>query len=86
MKFRLVIWAAVGALVVILWTLYISHSSLGPYGFTWTLVYLTCPISLARHHALSFYFVLLVNAATYALVGAAVEIIMRRYRRSAVAR
>jgi hypothetical protein len=84
MKLRLAIWAAMGALVVVLWTLYISHSSLGPYGSTWTLVYLTCPISLARHHALSFYFVLLANAATYALVGLVIEGIRRRNRRAAI--
>ena len=43
---------------------------------------LTCPIALARHYALSFYFVLLVNAATYALAGTIVET-MRRYHKQA---
>jgi hypothetical protein len=46
----------------------------------WTLVDVTCPIALARHHALSFYFVLLMNAATYALVGTIVEAMRRHFK------
>ena len=38
-------------------------------GIVWTLAYLTCPIALVHHYAFSFYSVLLVNAASYALVG-----------------
>ena len=71
MKLRIAIWTGVGALVVVFWDLYISATFANPRGILRTLVDLTCPIALARHHALSFYFVLLVNAATYALVGAA---------------
>jgi hypothetical protein len=70
-----------GALVVVLWSLYISATSPTPLGIVWNLAYLTCPISLAHHHALSFYFVLLVNAATYALVGAIVET-MRHHKQT----
>jgi hypothetical protein len=80
MKLRIAIWAGVGALVVVFWTLYASAMALLPLGTTGgTLVYLTCPIALARHYALSFYFVLLVNAATYALVGAVVEAMRRHF-------
>jgi hypothetical protein len=82
MKVRIAIWTGVGAFVVVLWTLYISATSPTPLGNLWTLAYLTCPIALARHYALSFYFVLLVNAATYALIGTVVET-MRRYHKSA---
>jgi hypothetical protein len=82
MKVRIAIWTGVGAFVVVLWTLYISATSPTPLGNLWTLAYLTCPIALARHYALSFYFVLLVNAATYALIGTVVET-MRRYYKSA---
>jgi hypothetical protein len=82
MKVRIALWTGVGALVVVLWTLYISATSPTPLGNLWTLAYLTCPIALARHYALSFYFVLLVNAATYALIGTVVET-MRRYYKSA---
>jgi hypothetical protein len=81
MKLRIAIWTAAGALVVVLWTLYISATSPAPLGILWTLAYLTCPIALARHYALSFYFVLIMNAATYALVGTVVETI-RRYGRA----
>jgi hypothetical protein len=81
MKVRIALWTGVGALVVVLWTLYISATSPTPLGNLWTLAYLTCPIALARHYALGFYFVVLVNAATYALIGTVVET-MRRYYKS----
>jgi hypothetical protein len=80
MKFRIAIWAGVGALVVVLWSLYISATSPTPLGTVRTLVYLTCPIALARHYAMSFYFVLIMNAATYALAGTVVET-MRRHNK-----
>jgi hypothetical protein len=80
MKLRIAIWASVGALVVVLWSVYISGTPTAPV--PWTIVYLTCPIAVARHYALSFYLVLLVNAGTYALVGRVVEI-MRRHRKLA---
>jgi hypothetical protein len=78
MKLRIAIWAMVGALVVVLWNLYLPtmSSMIG-----WTLVCLTCPIALARHYALSFYFVLFMNATTYALVGTVVET-MRHYQQT----
>ncbi len=79
MKSRIAIWTGVGALVVVFWTLYLSSTFPTPPGIVWILAYLTCPITLAHHHALSFYFVLLVNAATYALVGMVVETIRRQY-------
>jgi hypothetical protein len=81
MKLRIAIWAGVGALVVVLWNSYITATSPTPlFGAMWTLTYLTCPIALARHYALSFYFVLLMNAATYALVGTIVEVMRRHFK------
>jgi hypothetical protein len=80
MKLRIAIWAGIGALVVLFWNLYISETSPTPLGALWTLVDVTCPIALARHHALSFYFVLLMNAATYALVGTIVEAMRRHFK------
>ena len=80
MKLRIAIWSGVGALVVVFWTLCLSATSPTPFGTMWTLVYLTCPIALARHYALSFYAVLLVNAATYALAGSVVEAMRRNYK------
>ena len=79
MRLRIAIWAAVGALVVVFWTAYISATPSFPVGFARTLVYLTCPIALIRHSPISFYFVLLVNAGTYALVGAFAEAMRRPY-------
>jgi hypothetical protein len=80
MKLRIAIWTGVGALIVVLWTLYISATSPTPLGNLWTLAYLTCPIALAHRYPLSFYFVLLVNAATYALIGTVVETTRRHYK------
>lgn len=83
MKWRIAIWAVAGLLVVVFWTLYIMATRqhpLGPYSVGRTLICLTCPIAfLGRDHALSIYLVLFVNAATYALVGAAVETARRYY-------
>lgn len=80
MKLRIAIWSGMGALVVVFWTLYISATLPTPLGIVWTLAYLTCPIALVHHYAFSFYCVLLVNAATYALVGSVVETMRRRYK------
>jgi hypothetical protein len=80
MKVRIAMWTSAGALVVVFWTLYISATFPAPLGMVRTLAYLTCPIALARHHALSFYFVLFVNAATYALAGTVVEAARRHYK------
>jgi len=80
MKLRVAIWAGVGALVVVLWNFYIIETRPTPLGAMWTLTYLTCPIALARHYALSFYFVLLMNAATYALVGTIVEVMRQHFK------
>lgn len=80
MKLRIAIWAAAGALIVVSWSLYFSVTHLTRYSLTWLLVDLTCPIALVRQHAMSVYVVLLVNAATYALIGAVVETMWRHYR------
>ena len=79
MKLRIATWTSMGAFVAVLWGLYISATSPAPLGMLWPLAYLTCPISLAHHHAMSFYFVLLMNAATYGLLGTVVET-MRHHR------
>jgi hypothetical protein len=81
MKSRIVIWATLGALVVVFWRVYISatlSNPLGTGGVGRALVYLTCPIAIASQHPQSFYFVLIANAATYALAGVLVET-TRRY-------
>ena len=80
MKLRIAIWAAIGALVVVFWALYISATFPAPHGMVWALVYLTCPIALGHHHPQTFYFVLLVNAVTYALVGMVFEVVRGHHR------
>ncbi len=82
MKLRIGIWAAVGALVVICWGLYLSATFPAPFvGTAGMLIDLTCPIALVRHHAMNFDSVLVVNTGTYALVGAIVEM-MRLHRKA----
>jgi hypothetical protein len=83
MKLRIAIWACVGALVVVIWRLYLSATFPNPLlGTARVLIDLTCPIALVRHYPVSFYSVLLVNAGTYALVGVLVEIVRRQHKRS----
>ena len=81
MKLRIALWSGVGALVVVLWSIYISatlSNPLGSGGIGRALVYLTCPFAVGSRHPQGFYFVLLANAATYALAGVIVET-TRRY-------
>jgi hypothetical protein len=78
MKLRIAIWAMAGALVAALWSVYfVFYRTHSQFGVPWALVDLTMPIALVRHYAMSVYFVLLVNAATYALVGTFGEILWR---------
>jgi len=84
MKLRIAIWAAVGALVVVFWTLWMSVTSSTLHGISRVLACVTCPVSLGGHYPLSFYFALLVNAFTYALVGTVAEAIRRHYRHPAL--
>ncbi|HEX4154699.1 MAG TPA: hypothetical protein VHY48_03715 [Acidobacteriaceae bacterium] len=82
MKLRIAMWASAGALVVVCLRLYLAAifpSSLDADRPVLDLVYLTCPIALLRHHAVSFYQVLFANAATYAFVGAVVETVRRQH-------
>ena len=73
MKLRILIWASVGALVVVLWSVYMAATMPAPLGNLIILAYVTCPIALAHHQALGFTTVLLANAATYAVAGTAIE-------------
>lgn len=82
MRLRIAIWAIVGALVVVCLRFYLQSifpNSLAANRPALDLVYLVCPIALLGHYALNFYSVLLINAATYAVIGWVVETI-RRHR------
>jgi hypothetical protein len=82
MKSRIAVWATLGALVVVGWRLYIAatlSNPLGRGGLGRALVFLTCPIAMGSHHPQGFYFVLVANAATYALAGLLFETARREY-------
>ena len=85
MKYRIAVWASVGFLVVCGWNLYFlvtTPPALTPAEpFTWMLVQVTCPIAFASFHfhfEVSVYWVLLANAAAYALAGVIFEMLRRR--------
>jgi hypothetical protein len=76
MKYRIAVWAASGFFVAGFWALYALATS--PPALTSAdplivLVRLTCPIALLSSYPLRLYWVLLANAATYALLGLTVE-------------
>lgn len=82
MKYRIAIWAGVGFLVAGLWALYAlatTPPALGSGDPLLPLVRLTCPIAiLGRFYAISLSWVLVANAATYALAGLMVENLRQR--------
>jgi hypothetical protein len=76
MSYRIGTWASVGFLVGGWWALYYAFAAPIPMGSTepiTALVRLTCPISLLSFYPLRLYWVLLANAATYAMIGLIVE-------------
>jgi len=80
MKFRISLWAGVGFLVAGLWAVYAMLST--PPALVhgdpiMPLVRLTCPIAIFSFYPISVYWVLIANAATYALVGLMVEGLQR---------
>jgi hypothetical protein len=84
MKYRIAVWAGVGLVVAGCWAIYGIVS--GPPALTSAdpilpLVRLTCPISNLGFYPLKLYWVLLANAATYALLGLIVEMLRRKPQR-----
>ena len=87
MKSRIAIWAAAGALVATFWAVYIAATMQNlryPVSIGSILIRITCPIALASHHAISIYQVLAANTATYAVIGALVEITRRHFQRRSI--
>jgi thiosulfate reductase cytochrome b subunit len=82
MKIRIAIWAAAGALIVGLWSIYLSAPYVTPRGFVAILLDITCPIAIGRQHHMTIDFVFLANTLTYGLVGLVVEIMRRSFRRT----
>ena len=83
-KYRIATWASAGLLVAGCWNLYALATfpmQMPSEPIVWTLVRFTCPIAFASfyfHFPVGFYWVLLANAATYALVGLMMEILRQR--------
>jgi hypothetical protein len=81
MKYRIVMWASAGFLVAGCWALYfLMASKANPVeSVVYILTRLTCPVAIAgSYFPLSVYWVLVANAATYALVSLIVEALRRR--------
>ena len=83
MKYRIAMWASAGFLVAACWALYFGMRSkdnpIEP--IVYILGSLTQPVALIGsyfHFGMSFYLVILANAATYALVGLIVETLRQR--------
>jgi hypothetical protein len=85
MKYRIAVWAGAGLVVAGFWAVYAVISrppALTSFDPTVALVHLTCPLSFFSSYPLHLYWVLLANAATYALLGLIVETLRRRLRRA----
>jgi hypothetical protein len=83
MKYRIGMWASAGFLVAGFWALYALAAA--PPAFTsadpiLALVRLTCPIAFLSFYPIRLYWVLLANAATYALLGLIVETLRQQLR------
>ena len=82
MKYRIAMWASVGFLIAGLWALYAlaaTPPALGHGDPLLPLVRLTCPIAiLGNSYAISLFWALVANAATYALAGLLVESLRHR--------
>ena len=81
MRYRIALWAAVGFLVAGCWGLYFAWANkdnpIPPIANT--LARISCPIAIAGvHYSIGVYWVLVINAATYTLVGVIVETLRRK--------
>jgi hypothetical protein len=82
MRNQIAMWAAAGFAVAAFWVFYasaISPVTADPMQGLRLLAGITCPITLASNHPIGLSWVLIANAATYALVGLIVET-LRKYR------
>jgi len=89
---RIALWSLVGFIVACVWVVFTM--SLEPatllrleHGrYFRTVADVTLPISLLGHYPIKYYWVVLLNAATYALVGFAIELMWRYSPRPVSAR
>jgi hypothetical protein len=85
MKFRIAMWAGAGLLVAAFWALYFAMVSkdVPIQPIVYTLATFSCPIALVGNHfhfGVKLYWVLVTNAAFYALFGVVVESLRRQFR------
>jgi hypothetical protein len=79
MKCRIAIWAVVGFLVAVFWAIYFFPTAaniIANHPGIWSLACLSCPVLFASLHlgiGVPISWAVLANAATYALLGLAVE-------------
>jgi hypothetical protein len=87
MKRRILLWTLIGFAVACSWVLYGLGPGNGLNLGRWTIVAITAPASLlGRSVPLTYYWVVLLNGAIYALVGLAIEPWLRHHRRPASSR
>ena len=83
MLYRIAYRAIVGFLVAGWWALYFAFEKAPDSPVVYFLVRLLCPIAIAgSYFAIKLYWVLLVNAATYALVGLIADTLHRFFHHS----
>lgn len=86
-KYRVAIWTGVGFLVAAFWAIYFFPTAtniITTRPGTWALARFTCPVIFGGSYfrfGISLYWVLLANAATYALIGAVIEALAGRHTR-----
>jgi hypothetical protein len=90
MRFRIAMWAGLGALVAIGWAVYSFSANPSPIpptkSIVWTFALLTQPIAFASVHyrfGVSVNWVILANALTYGLIGLLAETMRRKLRHAA---
>lgn len=81
MKSRIAIWAVAGFLIAGCWELFVLLSV--PFANqrmadVWLLAGITCPVTLVRHLPITWYAVLIVNTATYALLGLTLKTLRKK--------
>lgn len=78
MKRRIGLWAIIGFAVACCWFIYSTATAPNPNLARWTIVAISAPASLiGRSMPLAYYWFILLNAAIYALVGLASELLRR---------
>jgi len=89
MSRRILMWAAAGFSVAAFWAAYLLPNSIARVPAAYALARVSQPVVLLVSYfnvGLRFYWVALLNATTYALIGFAIEIVRRKPSRAASVR